>query len=103
MNKLMITLALVLLVATQVSAVSADGDQKTEVKTTTKQVCTTTYGGATECRDEIVKEEIKREEVVKREEVIKVETGIVETMLVVSSLFAGGLGLMAVANKQLKV
>lgn len=92
MKKVALTLLtqLVLLV-TMTSVVLADGEQQTETKETTKQVCTTSYGGVTECRDEVVREEIIRE----------VETGMAEILLVASGLFAGGFGLFVMAQKQL--
>lgn len=76
----------------------ADG---TETKTTTKTICTTTYGGGTECRDEVVTEEVVRDETPKEEIITEVDTGIAEVAIIAAALVLGGVGLFALAQNQL--
>lgn len=96
--------ALVLMLATLVLpvSVSADGEatESGGFGTTTRQVCrteTTAYGGTTTvCHDEI-REQVLRE---KGDEPLP-DTGLIESMFVVTALVAGGMGLFALAQRQL--
>jgi len=71
-----------------VTAVFAAGDT-----VETKTVCTTTYGGATECH------EVIREEVVHP----TVDTGIVGNLMIAAGLFTAGYLILIVAQKGTKV
>ena len=98
MNKTikLFSLALIAAVVSMLSlpaVVSADGNEN---DTVTRTVCTTAYGGATECHDE----EVPTEEIVHEEVEELVDTGIVENMAVVLSLLATGAGMLIWTQRQ---
>jgi len=81
----------VLLVVGSPGVVVAGGDENEVEK---KVVCTTVYGGGTECRTE----EYPKEEVV--HDVQEVDTGMVENLMVAGGVFGlGFVGLMALQKK----
>lgn len=69
---------------------SADGEQ-TKTVVETREVCTTTYGGGTECKTV----EVPREEIVHE----PVDTGIVENASIAIALFISGYLVMLLAKR----
>jgi hypothetical protein len=65
------------------------------VSAETKKVCTTSYGGATECHEETTNETVTHE-------VQGVNTGIVENVAAGAAIFAIGYLLMLKANQLTK-
>jgi hypothetical protein len=110
MKKLSALLIVNVLMLVLAAPVLADGETVTEkteekggFKETTRTICTTTGSyGETSCRDEVIKEEIKRdipEE--EKTEVLTPDTGIAEVAMVVTALFGGGMAFFVLAQKQL--
>jgi hypothetical protein len=84
-KKIIVCLSLLIALATPKVAL-ADGG--------TRQVCTTVYGGGTECKEEKIPEVTH--------EVSKVNTGWVENTALAVVVFAAGYVLMLKANKLAK-
>lgn len=99
-----IVLSLVFLEVAAVGVVSADTtaspspSPQTRVVKKTRQVCTTTYGGATQCRDEVIEEVVPDKPI----DITEVNTGIGSVTIILATLIFGGVGLFALAQKQLK-